>query len=47
MILQEIKGRFTITLPKDAVRLAGWVKGQELAVVSSGKGELTVKELKS
>lgn len=30
--LQETKGQYTITIPKDKVIQAGWVKGQELTI---------------
>lgn len=45
--LNESKGRYSITVPKDYVRLKGWQKGQELVIAVNDKNELVLKELKS
>jgi bifunctional DNA-binding transcriptional regulator/antitoxin component of YhaV-PrlF toxin-antitoxin module len=30
--LQEVKGQYTITIPKEKIKETGWQKGQELSI---------------
>ena len=46
MKIQESKGRFHVTLPKQYVRLLGWQRGTELTILPSTKEkELLIKEM--
>ena len=46
MKLQEVKGRYSLTVPHDLVALARWQKGERLLVMPSGKeGELLIKKI--
>lgn len=42
--LQEVKGRYFITVSKDLVKRKGWKKGQELFFVFNEKGEIAIKD---
>jgi len=42
--LQEVKGRFFITVPKGLVGKKGWTKSQELFFVFNEKGEIAIKD---
>jgi len=44
MRLQENQKRFFLSIPSDYIKLLGWTKGQELAVIPGAK-ELVVKEI--
>jgi len=44
--LQESKGRFSISIPKDYVKLLGWSKKMELVIYpAEEKGTLLIKEM--
>jgi len=40
--LQEIKGQFTITVPKELIKKKGWKKGQSLIFVFNERGNLEI-----
>ena len=42
--LQEVKGRYFITIPKSLVEKKGWKKAQELFFVFNEKGEIAIKD---
>lgn len=42
--LQESKGRYSITLPTNIVRLLQWKKGDDLILESDLKGRLYLKK---
>ena len=42
--LQEVKGRYFITIPKGLVKKKGWIKSQELFFVFNEKGEIAIKD---
>lgn len=42
--LQEVKGRFFISLPASLVKRKGWQKGQELFFAFNERGELSVRD---
>lgn len=44
--LQESKNRFSITIPKEYVKMKGWGKGQDLVLGFDQNGDIVVKELK-
>jgi bifunctional DNA-binding transcriptional regulator/antitoxin component of YhaV-PrlF toxin-antitoxin module len=44
--LQEVKGQFTITIPKDIVHTMGWEKGQRLGLMFNERGNIEIKEKK-
>ena len=42
--LQEVKGRYFITVPKGLVEKKGWKKAQELFFVFNEQGEIAIKD---
>jgi hypothetical protein len=40
--LQESKGRYSIVIPKEMVKLKEWVKGQDLVIVFNERGSLEI-----
>ena len=44
--LQEVKGRFLLSIPKDLVKWKKWIKGQELAIGFNERGNLEISEVK-
>lgn len=42
--IQESAGKFTITLPREMVRLRGWVKGQEVLLTWNERGNIEIRE---
>lgn len=46
MKLQELRGRFFLTIPKSIAVAKGWKKGDELITVFNAKGELVIQEVK-
>ena len=42
--LQEVKGRYFITVPKGLVEKKDWKKGQELFFVFNERGEIAIKD---
>jgi hypothetical protein len=45
MILQEFRGKYTITIPQDLVRAKGWEKGQKLLCQFDPKGQVVLVEV--
>jgi hypothetical protein len=45
--LQEHKGRWFITLPKEYIKEKGWIKGQELLISFDAQGRIVVKEVEN
>ncbi len=43
--LQEVKNRYSITIPKQYVKLKKWEKGQELVVGFDHNGDIVIKEI--
>ena len=41
--IQETKGRYFITIPREIIRLKGWEKGTNLAVIESNN-EIVLKQ---
>ncbi|MBD3249057.1 hypothetical protein GF336_03355 [Candidatus Woesearchaeota archaeon] len=46
MKLQNNKGQFKLTLPKDIVKSKKWKQGTELLITMNEKGEIVIKEMK-
>ncbi|MBW2981879.1 AbrB/MazE/SpoVT family DNA-binding domain-containing protein [Candidatus Woesearchaeota archaeon] len=46
MKLQDNKGQYKLTIPKDLAKVKGWKQGTELAVVMNQEGDLVIKEIK-
>jgi antitoxin component of MazEF toxin-antitoxin module len=46
MKLQNNKGQFRLTLPKDLIKIKGWKQGTEVAVFMDTEGNLIIKEIK-
>lgn len=46
MKLQDNKGQFKLTIPRDLVKVKGWKQGTELVVVMTAEGDLIIKEIK-
>ena len=46
MKLQDNKGQYRLTIPKDLAKIKGWKQGTELAVVMNSEGDLVIKEIK-
>ncbi len=42
--LQEVKGRYFITVPVELVKRKGWKKAQKLFFVFNEKGEIAIKD---
>lgn len=42
--LQLVKGRYSITIPKELVEKKKWEKGQNLYLIFNEKGEISVKD---
>ena len=40
--LQESKGRYSIVIPKEMVKLKEWKKGQDLVIVFNERGSLEI-----
>lgn len=43
--IQENKNRFFVTIPKDYIKLAGWKKGEEVAIYPLEKGKLIIQKV--
>ena len=46
MKLQDNKGQYKLTIPKDLAKIKGWKQGTELVVVMNSEGDLVIKEIK-
>ena len=46
MKLQNNKGQFRLTLPKDLIKAKGWGQGTEVVIVMDAEGDLIIKEIK-
>jgi len=46
MKLQDNRGQFKITIPRDLAKIKGWKQGTELAIVMNSEGDLVIKEIK-
>jgi len=44
--LQETKGRYFITFPKNVVKSKGWIKGEDLIIGFNQDGDIIIKEVK-
>jgi hypothetical protein len=44
--LQEMNGRFFLSMPKDLVKWKKWQKGQELVIGFNERGNLEISEIK-
>ena len=44
--LQEINGRFFLSMRKDLVEWKKWIKGQELVIGFNERGNLEISEVK-
>ena len=44
--LQETKGRYFLSVPKEYVKLKKWKKGQELVFGFDHDGNIVIKEVK-
>jgi len=45
MRLQESKGRFSVSIPKDLVDAKQWTKGQRLFLAFNEKGNIEIREI--
>ena len=46
MKLQNNKGQFRLTIPKDLVKAKAWKQGTELIIAMDPAGDLVIKEIK-
>ncbi len=46
MKLQNNKGQFRLTLPKDIVKSKGWDQGTELVMAFNSDGDIVIQEIK-
>jgi len=46
MKLQNNKGQYKLTIPKDLVKLQGWKQGTELVLAMDSDNNLVIKEIK-
>ncbi len=46
MKLQDNKGQYKLTIPKDLAKVKGWKQGTELVIVMNQEGDLIIKEIK-
>ena len=46
MKLQNNKGQYKLTIPKDLVKVKGWKQSTELAIVMNSEGDFLIKEIK-
>jgi len=46
MKLQNNKGQFRLTIPKDLVKVKGWDQGTELVIALDAAGDLIIKEIR-
>ena len=46
MKLQNNKGQFRLTLPKDIVKAKGWDQGTEVVLALNSEGDIIIKEIK-
>ncbi|MBW2965694.1 hypothetical protein KY342_01165 [Candidatus Woesearchaeota archaeon] len=46
MKLQDNRGQFKITIPRDLAKIKGWKQGTELVIVMNSEGDLVIKEIK-
>lgn len=44
--LQEVNGRYFVSIPKELVRWKKWEKGQELAIGFNERGNLEITEVR-
>jgi hypothetical protein len=44
--LQEVNGRFFLSIPKEYVKWKKWIKGEELVIDFNERGNLEIKEVK-
>jgi len=44
--LQNNKGQFKLTIPKDIIKLTGWKGGTEIVLIQNQDGNLILKEIK-
>lgn len=43
--VQEVKGRYSIGIPKDIIKAKKWTKGIELLLVFNERGNVELKEI--
>ena len=46
MKLQNNKGQYKLTIPKDLAKVKAWKQGTELVIVMNQDGDLIIKEIK-
>jgi len=44
--LQETKGRYFITFPKNIVKNKEWIKGEDLIIGFNQDGDIVIKEVR-
>jgi len=44
--LQEVKGRYFMTIPKEYIQQKGWKKGEVLIIGFDSNGNIIIKDLK-
>jgi carbohydrate-selective porin OprB len=45
MKIQDNKGQFKLTIPRDLVKIKGWKQGTEVIIVMNETGDLIIKEI--
>jgi hypothetical protein len=45
MKIQNNKGQYRLTIPKDLITVKGWKQGTEVFVVMNLEGDLVIKEI--
>ena len=45
MKLQNNKGQFRLTIPKDIARLKGWKQGTQIELILDKNGDILIKEV--
>ncbi len=45
MKIQDNKGQYKVTIPKDIVKLKGWKQGSHVIIVVDKEGNVLIKEI--
>lgn len=46
MKLQDNKGQYKLTIPRDLAKIKGWKQGTEILIVMNAEGDIVLKEIK-
>ena len=45
MKIQDNKGQYKVTIPKDIAKLKGWKQGTEVVIILDSEGNVLVKQI--